>query len=146
MIDELQRRNEDSYDEYALNWLLWATGRYAGLLRAGYRAIASMDELRDPSVVMTQGDRLAKELAQKNPVRTESQTIWDSLSRKEQVVLCAAVGLTQFQQDTQTKDAVELLVHKKLLRKDKYAPNGLSVEPPVFYYFVLGDPDLRSDE
>jgi hypothetical protein len=48
MLEGLARRNERSYDDYTLNFLLWATGRYAGLLRASFRALDTLEQL-DPA-------------------------------------------------------------------------------------------------
>jgi hypothetical protein len=45
MADSLMKRNQKSYDEYIVNFLLWATGRYAGLLRAAFRTLESLGDL-----------------------------------------------------------------------------------------------------
>lgn len=133
MFDDLCRRNHKSYDEYVKDFLVWATGGFAGLLRASFRMLDMMSEL-NLSSVMTNGPALAKELSKKQSVQTECKTIWLSLSDSEQYVVRAAAGLVNFHRDTRNDQAVEYLVRKQLLRSD----NGkLSIQPPLFHYYVL---------
>lgn len=133
MIDELMARNQTGYDEYTVNFLLWATGRFAGLLRAGFRALETIVDL-SPSAVMTRSDRLAQQLASKAPIRTECHTIWLSLSEGEKHVLKVAAGLVPFRREELTEAAVELLTKKSLLRLGE--EGNLHIEPPVFQAFV----------
>lgn len=137
MVEDLMVRNRIEYDEYTLNFLLWATGRFAGLLRAGFRALESIPDL-GPSAVMTRSDRLAGQLAGKLPVQTECRTIWLSLSDTERQVLKAACGLTTFQRNADTEAAVKMLTGKSLLKLDEN--NNLYIEPPVFKHFVSQNP------
>ncbi len=137
MVDDLMARNQVEYDEYTINFLLWATGRFAGLLRAGFRSLESLPDI-SPSAVMTRSDKLASQLAVKLPVQTECRTIWMSLSDVEKQVLKVAGGLASFSRDEHSTAAVQLLAQKSLL---KVADDGsLHIEPPVFQHFVLLNP------
>lgn len=137
MVEELMVRNHIEYDEYTVNFLLWATGRFAGLLRAGFRALETMPDL-SPSALMTRSDKLAAQLAGKLPIQTECRTIWLSLSDTERQVLKVACGLAPLQRDEHTEAAVRMLVSKSLLKLDEN--NNLYVDPPVFKYFVSQNP------
>jgi hypothetical protein len=135
MVDELISRNNRTYEEYVREFLVWSTGGFAGLLRASFRMIDSLEEI-SLSSVMTNGPALAKSLAAREPVQTECRTIWLSLSDTEQYVLKAAAGLTTFVRDPKNNRAVEYLVRKRLLRSDG-SGNQLSIQPPIFHQFVL---------
>jgi hypothetical protein len=143
MVDELARRNQQNYEEYVKDFLVWSTGGFAGLLRAAFRVIDTIPNL-SLSTVMTNGLTLATELAQKQPVQTECKTIWNSLSDMEQHVLKAAVGrIDNFQRDAKTDRAAEYLVRKKLLRSGESADGQPAIHPPVFHFFVMGSPDTN---
>ncbi|MEZ4667815.1 MAG: hypothetical protein R3E39_07870 [Anaerolineae bacterium] len=81
MLKDLGERSNHYYEPYALDFILWATGRYAGLLRAGFRSLESLGDL-NANTVMTRGEELASTLASRRAVRTECATIWASLSLK----------------------------------------------------------------
>ncbi|MBZ0303407.1 MAG: hypothetical protein K8J31_26935 [Anaerolineae bacterium] len=133
MVDDLCRRNNRVYEEYVKNFLVWATGGFAGLLRASFRMLESFSDL-NLTVVMTDGPALAEELSRKQPVQMECKTIWNSLSMAERQVLEVASGkLASFKRDVEADQAAEYLVRKKLLRSEG---NLLTIHPPVFHYFV----------
>jgi hypothetical protein len=136
MVDELIRRNNKAYEEYVKDFLVWATGGFAGLLRASFRMLETIPDL-NLSAVMTNGPALAMELSKRQPVRTECKTIWLSLSDAERGVLNAAVGRATFQRDAKNALAAEYLVRKKLLRND----SQLAIQPPIFHYFIADNPD-----
>lgn len=136
MVDELKRRNKKEYDGYAISFLLWATGRFAGLLRAGFRSLEYMTSDLSSTTIMGHSEELAKNLAKKQPVQAECSTIWTSLSEAEQYILRAVVGKVSFHHNEEIERAVNLLVHKKLLQRDARSATGLSVQPPVFRFFV----------
>jgi hypothetical protein len=136
MVDDLSTRNQKKYDEYTVNFLLWATGRFAGLLRAGFRALDTMKNL-NASTTMTKSEQLAAQIAKKKPVRIECRTIWTSLMESEKYVLRAAAGLVGFQRSDEVDESVEMLVQKSLLSID--ADNRLTIEPPVFRAFVISE-------
>lgn len=137
MVDDLMARNQVEYDEYTINFLLWATGCFAGLLRAGFRSLETLPDL-SPSAVMTRSDRLASQLAVKLPIQAECRTIWMSLSDVEKQVLKAAGGLINFNRDAHSAAAVQLLAQKSLLKVAD--DNSLHIEPPVFQHFVSQNP------
>ena len=141
MVESLTRRNQKTYDDYIINFLLWATGRYAGLLRAGFRVLDTLGNL-EASNVMTSGEHLVQQLAARRGIRTECRTIWASLNRMEQYVLRAVAGLNPSvdTNDPETGEAVALLVQKRLLRVNK-EQKQLVIEPPVFHAYVANDID-----
>jgi hypothetical protein len=139
MIDELSKRNGKNHEQHVKDFLVWASGGFAGLLRASFRVLDTMPEL-DLATVMTGSPALAKDLARQLPVRTECKTIWKSLTEAERYVLKAAAGLASFQRNDRSDQAAEYLVRKKLLRSES-AGGQLSIQPPVFHYFVVNDSD-----
>lgn len=141
MLGLLSRRNNRTYDDYTSNFLLWATGRYAGLLRSGFRALESVGTL-DADTVMTKGDQIVRQLALKRAVRVECKTIWASLTPLEQLILRQlAVAEPKLDiNDLAVKQAFATLTQKRLVR---IQGNRLTIEPPVFSAFVATDPDLE---
>jgi hypothetical protein len=139
MLQDLVRRNNKQYDSYTLDFLLWATGRYAGLMRAGFRALDTLGVL-DSNTIMTMNDQIVHSLASKRSVRMECKTIWTSLSKNEQNML------KEFSHpkpkidpnDFDVQQTFALLQQKKLLRVQE---NRVTIEPPVFHSFVLNNPD-----
>lgn len=142
MVEGLMRRNQKNYDDYTVNFLLWATGRYAGLLRAGFHALDTLGNL-DTSALMTSGEQLIHQLAKKRGIRTECATVWTSLNHTEQYILKAVVGIEPNinTSDPEIGESVALLVQKRLLRVNK-EQKQLTIEPPVFYAFVASNPDV----
>jgi hypothetical protein len=137
MVDNLMGRNQKTYPEDTVRFLLWATGRYAGLLRSGFRALDSVGTIDSGSMI---NDETLRRLALRRAIREESQTLWASLTETEQYVLRAVARLTEYQSNSETEKAVAMLVQKKLLRVDKQH-NTLHIEPPVFRIYVESDPD-----
>ncbi len=141
MLKILSRRNNRTYDDYTLNFLLWATGRYAGLLRSSFRALDTLGSL-DADTIMTRGDQIVQQLALKRPVRLECKTIWSSLTAREQYILreLAAPEPQIDPNDLTTKQAFASLTQKRLLR---IQGNRVIIEPPVMSAFVVTNPDLE---
>lgn len=139
MVDDLAKRNNRHYHDAAITFLLWSTGRFAGLLRAGFRVLDTLKSL-DPSSVMTRSTELAREMAKKQPIRTECRTIWLSLTKQEQHILKVAAGLLPFNRSEINQQAIELLAKKSLLRTGDTGEKP-AIEPPVFHFFVLEDAD-----
>jgi hypothetical protein len=139
MLQDLVKRNNKKYDAYTLDFLLWATGRYAGLLRSGFRALDSLGVL-EPNAVMTMSDQIVRDLASKRSVRIECRTIWTSLSTKERVLLKEFTSAKPDidPNDFDTQHTFALLQQKKLL---SVQGNRVVIEPPVFHSFVLNNPD-----
>jgi hypothetical protein len=141
MVENLVKRNQKNYDDYTLNFLLWATGRYAGLLRAGFRVLESLGPL-DNSTIMRSGEQLAQQLAMKEPVRIECRTIWTSLSTPERYLLKAVAQRSSYTRNEEIIHTIGLLVQKRLMRVDKVS-NQVWIEPPVFNAFVMTNPDTE---
>jgi len=139
MLQDLVKRNNKKYDAYTLDFLLWATGRYAGLLRSGFRALDSLGVL-EPNAVMTMSDQIVRDLASKRSVRIECRTIWTSLSTKERVLLKEFTSAKPDidPNDFDTQQTFALLQQKKLL---SVQGNRVVIEPPVFHSFVFNNPD-----
>jgi hypothetical protein len=139
MLQSLIARNKKQVDEYTINFLLWATGRYAGLLRSGFRSLDTIGPL-DANKVMTMGEQIVYQLALKRPVRTECRTIWTSLSDDERAMLREFTNPKPNidPNNLEVQQIFALLQQKKLLKIDD---NRVTIEPPVFYSFVTNDPD-----
>lgn len=141
MLNTLIRKSPRvNHPEYVLEYLLQITGRYAGLMRATFRMLESLgtlhiDDLSNPD--------LAKRLAQRRPIQAECITIWNSLTSLEQRVLKAVARVIPYTGNEDYDDAIAMLVQKRLLTIN---PNSekLSIEPPLFRYYVETNPD--SDE
>ena len=137
MIAELGRRRRQNYAEPIPTQLMEATGRYAGLLRAGFNAL---EEFTNIKLAEQSSDRLAELLASRMAVRTECNTIWTSLNRSEQYVLKAVARLTPYNVSPETERAVAMLLQKRLLKLDK-SRQTLEIQPPVYRFFVSTNPD-----
>lgn len=140
MVEDLSRRNKISYPEPVPTLLLQATGRYAGILRAGFNLL---EEFSNVNLAEQDVDSMASLLASKPAIRTECRTIWTSLNRSEQYVLKAVARLTPYNVSEETEHAVAMLVQKRLLKLNK-AKQTLEIEPPVFRVFVASNPDPSS--
>jgi hypothetical protein len=138
MVENLVSRNQKNYSDATIKFLLWATGRYAGLIRSAFRVIETIGSIDQNA---TLNDELAKRLASKRPVREECRTIWTSLTPAEHHVLRAAARLTTFTSSAETDQAVSLLVQKKLLHADRLNQT-LEIQPPVFRAYVYTNPDI----
>jgi hypothetical protein len=141
MVENLLSRNQKNYPEATVKFLLWATGRYAGLIRSAFRVIESIGTIDQGA---TLNDEVVRKLASKRPVREECRTIWTSLTPAEHHVLKAAARLTPFESNSDTDQAVSLLVQKKLLQADR-VQQTLEIQPPVFRAYVYTNPDIEID-
>jgi hypothetical protein len=138
MLAELVKRNSSSYESYTLEFLMWATGRYAGLLRSGFRALETMGTI-DANAVMTGSESLLHELAMKHSIRTECQTLWLSLSERERVMLKQLTNERPniSSNSLEAQQTFALLQQKQLVNVDG---NKVSISPPVFRVFVKSQP------
>jgi hypothetical protein len=137
MYDELTSRRQRSFPDSVRQLLFDATGRYAGLLRAGFSALEEANNLNQATESV---DTLAEMLATRNAIRAECKTIWTSLNRSEQYVLKAVARLTPYNVSAETEQAVSMLMQKRLLRLDK-TQQRLEIAPPVFRVFIESNPD-----
>jgi len=134
MVQELIRRNNRSYEQYTVDFLLWATGRYAGLLRSGFKALDTLGTL-EANDVMTRSEQLVFDLSQRRAVRTECQTIWKSLTEPERIMLqeFTSPHPNIDPNKLETQQVFAVLQQKQLL---KLQGKRVVVEPPVFQAYV----------
>lgn len=139
MLDRLVARNQKTaFPSHIANFLLYASGRYAGLLRASFRMVDTIGNF-DPEE--TYQERLIEKLASRQPVRAECETIWKSLTPVEQQVLRAMAGLEVQLVNQETEQAMAMLVQKRLVYVDK-TRQSLKIEPPLFRVFVGSNPAI----
>lgn len=134
MMLELSNKSSRKYEAYVLDFVLWATGRYAGLMRSGFRALDTFPDL-DVNKIMTHAEDLVQELSYKRSVRAECQTIWLSLNEKERSMLREFMNPKPDidPNNYETQQIYALLQQKQLLQ----VQNGrVTVEPPVFRAFL----------
>ena len=136
MVADLIKRNERKYEPYAIDFLLWATGRYAGLLRSSFRALDTLSAL-DANTVMTRSEQLLNELVSKRAVRSECETIWKSLSDVEQKMLQEFAGIRPNIDPNkfEVQQVFALLQQKQLVNVQN---NRVIIDPPVFQAYVKG--------
>jgi len=137
MLNELSRRRQRSYPESVNTALLYASGRYAGILRA---SVNTLDEFVNIDITGLSAEQLTSMLAVKSAVRAECKTIWTSLNHFEQQVLKAVARLTPYNVNPESEIAVNMLIQKRILRLDQMGQK-LEIMPPVFHHFVLSNPD-----
>jgi hypothetical protein len=139
MVIDLVKRNDRKYEAYAIDFLLWATGRYAGLLRSSFRALDTLGTL-DANTVMTRSEQLLSELVSKRAVRSECETIWKSLSDEEKRMLreFAAARPNIDPNKFEVQQVFAMLQQKQLL---KVQGNRVIIDPPVFQVYVKSIPD-----
>jgi hypothetical protein len=136
MLTSLSRRRSQPIPDLAGALLLEATGRFAGLLRAGFHII---DDYRRLDWSTQTAETFGDLLAQNSAIRSECQSIWAGLNHSEQTVLKAVAKLRPYEVSTETELAVSMLVQKRLLRLLR-PDQRLVIEPPVFRAFVRSDP------
>lgn len=139
MLEKLiERNNKSPYPAELGDFLLYASGRYAGLLRASFRVVESV--VSSGKLAEPYDDELLQQLAAKRSVRAECRTIWTSLTPAEHSVLKTVARLSTYTSASHTEEAVAMLVQKRLLYLDKER-KSLRIEPPLFRAFVGGNPD-----
>jgi hypothetical protein len=133
MLQNLMRRNPNvRYSNSTLEFLLYASGRYAGILRAGFRELEIIGDVTPSQVTDT---NLVGQLARRLRVRTECETIWKGLTDIERRVLYAVAHRQFDKMDNDSELAVSLLVQKRLLHVNK-TMQLLEIQPPVFNVYV----------
>lgn len=141
MVQRLISRNDRNYPESVMQFLMWSTGNYAGLMRSAFRALESIGSVDAATI---NNFELAYKLAGKRIVQNEARTIWLSLTPSEQYVLKAAARLRPFTSSAETELAMSMLMQKKLLHADRLQ-GVLEIQPPVFRAFVGTDPEGWDD-
>jgi hypothetical protein len=108
--------------------LMYTTGRHSGLLRRGFRTAI---RIYDPSAVSD--DTLMNLLLQDRGMIEECQSIFDSLSEREQQTLRQIVNN---QPVDESSDALNTLTDKKLIAKTRDNPPRPVLTIPVFAVFI----------
>lgn len=134
MVNELTKRNDRAYESYAIDFILWASGRYAGLLRSSFKALDSLGTL-DANIIMTRSEMLLEDLASRRAIRSECETIWKSLSKEEQLMLREFRNMRPNidPNDYDTQQTFALLQQKQLLQLQG---NKVIISPPLFQSYI----------
>lgn len=130
MVVNLAKRSAQQIPEALTQSLLDATGRFAGLIRAGWTVLE-----QNPNFVSGSLDDTGSLLSARKSIQLECQTIWDSLNPSEQTVLKAVARLAPYTVNDATEEAVTMLVQKRLLRVDREG-KSLTIEPVVFRQYL----------
>ena len=138
MLETLVARSpKDAYSKHIYEFLLYASGKFAGIMRASFRVLESLGEIHPKDIY---SENLIDKLSQRTPVKTESATIWLSLSPIERQVLRAVAQLTTYNDSEKFEEAIKQLLQKRLLTID-HSSETLTITPPVFRHFVHTNPD-----
>lgn len=133
MVENLMGRNQKSYPEEVVRFLIDSTGRYAGLLRSAFHALDRIGQLDKASLM---NDEALRRLAKQRAIRDEIHTLWASLTEIEQYVLRAVAGVEGYNNTNESRQALEILVQKRLVRTDPTGQRDLVVQPPLFRLFI----------
>lgn len=137
MLHSLIRRNprmvyHDYYDQFLLN----VSGRFAGILRASFRALDYLGTIHPNDI---NNEAIIQKMASRSSVKAECRTIWMSLSDIEQEVLKAVAQLADYHNSEAFEEGIKMLLQKRLLTIHRNTQT-LAIEPPVFKFFVQSDP------
>lgn len=127
-IERLERRYNARLQPNLERSLMYTTGRHSGLLRRGFRTAI---RIYDPSAVSD--DTLMNLLLQDRGMIEECQSIFDSLSEREQQKLRQIVNN---QPVDESSDALNTLTDKKLIAKTRDNPPRPVLTIPVFAVFI----------
>lgn len=142
MVHELEVRNNRTYEAYTIDFLIWATGRYAGLMRAGFRDLDTLG-LLDANIIMTQSDQLLNDMVTRRSISSECGTLWKSLSEEERKLLKELVSARP-NVDTNNSDVQKvfaLLQQKQLVMVSQ---NRIVVNPPILQSFIRNNHDINN--
>lgn len=133
MVQSLMQRNPNTqYTNDAVNFLLHATGQYAGILRAGFRALEMLGDIGPADM---NNMNMIERMARRPRVKSECEVIWKSLTDVERNVLFAVASRRPEEIDDESERAISMLVQKRLLRVNQQMQT-LQIEPPVFNVYV----------
>jgi hypothetical protein len=133
MVDRLIQRNpQQNISSHAVEFLMRATGRYAGILRAGFRSLEWLGNIAPADI---NNEYMIERLASRRPVQAECETIWKSLTEVEQQVLKFVARQKVGDMNAEGERAVQLLVQKRLLTVD-HQRQSLHIQPPVFHAYI----------
>jgi hypothetical protein len=131
MLEDLMARNQKTYPEEVIRFLMDVTGRYAGLLRTAFRSLEKIGTLDQASLM---NEEALRRLMLQRAVRDELWTLWQSLTPAERHTLKAVAGLTDYPNTADTRDATLMLIQKRLVHVD--GDNTLKIKMPLFRLFV----------
>jgi hypothetical protein len=134
MVAELLRRADKSYSAELINFLLWATGHHAGLLRAGTKLLEAF-KTADFSRPRKTYEELLNQLVAKDSIRSECATILNSLSRQERSVLSSLLSTTPQIDLTSAvaQETIDMLLQKQLLVDFN---NQMMLNPPLIHRYL----------
>ncbi len=135
MLEDLMGRNQKTYPEETIRFLLDVTGRYAGLLRTAFRSLEKIGPIDKASLM---NDEALRRLLLQRAVQDEIRTLWQSLTAAEHHTLRAIVGLTDYPNTAEIRDATLMLIQKRLVSVDEN--NAMLIKMPLFRIFVEGNP------
>lgn len=135
MIERLMSKSNQRLSPGSIEFLQWASGGYAGVLRAAFNYVVKMNT----DISEYSRDELAHKLARQRPIKEECRTIWTSLTHNEQYILKVASQLEKYETNPDIEEAVPMLVQKRLLQVDR-ANNNLYIQPPLFNEYVASNP------
>ena len=139
MLNILMKRNsENVYPDHILRFLLHASGKFAGIIRASFRALESLGHIHPQDIY---DETLIQKLSQRTSVKTESKTIWLSLSPIEQQVLKTVAQLATYTESEMFDEAIKMLLQKRLLTIDRNSET-LTITPPIFKHFIQTNPTI----
>lgn len=142
MISNLAQRNNRGPQPFAENFVIWASGRFAGLMRATYRVLDLQNDL-DANTAMQQGDALLSDLARRPTIRTECITIWKSLNHEERRVL-QAIARNPSSLNTReyrVQQVYALLEAKQIVRTEQ---GRIQINPPLLETLLRLEPGAFS--
>jgi len=106
------------------------SGGHAGLMRASFGELRSSAVNVDASLLITRPAPYA-----------EAETIWKGLAASEQRVLKAVSRLATYTITEETKQAVQMLIRRRLVKLER-SSQTLTVQPPLFSEYLRTDPDF----
>ncbi|NPV65676.1 MAG: hypothetical protein HPY64_00865 [Anaerolineae bacterium] len=124
MLDRLSERKGVTYPPSFRNFLLRVSGNHAGLLRASF-------DLAGQIAFGTPESEALHFLANSQPIQMECQTIWDSLSKDEQIALKDLIR--QPVTNDRNRVVIALLQDKHLLTSEG---NNPQIVPILFREYV----------
>lgn len=136
-LDTMLTRKGKQYDTTRQNYLIWASGGFAGLMRAAAQVLDAFGTITVEN--LSRIDDLLQRLLARSVVRSECATLWNGLNGREQAMLRAiARGEQHFKlDDLAVKETFDHLLRKGLVRLTR--DSTLCVEPPLFSAYVASD-------
>lgn len=134
----VKKQPDEIYPDHILQFLLHASGKFAGIMRASLRALGNLGQIQPEDIY---DEKLIHKLSQRSSVKSESKTIWLSLSPIEQHVLKAVAELEAYKDNDAFNQAIKMLLQKRLLTLDRNNET-LTITPPIFRHFIQTNPSV----